>query len=423
MREPQTTVAVPGLRGPGIAGVAAMALVSLAFFGNSYVYDSIGPVAELLTRTAGLSDTQIGVLNAIYSAPNVLLVIFGGVLVDRFGAGRALTATAAICVAGAGLTAASAWFPSMAAGRLLFGIGAETLNIAVTVAAVDWFPTRHTALVLGVTLGFGRLGSFAADMSPSWAAPVYARGWQPPLVLAAGIALSSLVFSVAYQWLDARYRRSLPGSRTAAHPFSLRDVRAFGSSFWYLLGLCVLWYATILAFRSTFSIKYFQEAHGLSLAQAGALNSYVFLAALFTTPFFGWVCDRTGRYAGMLALGAALLPVSLLVMLGTSHLGLATVLIGVSYSLVPAAMWPLASRLVEPRLLGTAMGLMYAVQNAGIAGANVAAGTLNDAFHASAAHPSGYLPMMILFVVAGAIGFLLAVALWARGSRDPSAAG
>jgi MFS family permease len=421
MREPGSPADAPVPAGPGAFGILAMALVSLAFFGNSYVYDSIGPVAEILTRTVGFSDTQVGVLNAIYSAPNIVLVVFGGLLVDRFGAAKVMTATAAVCLAGAGLTAASSWFPSMAAGRFLFGIGAETFNIATTVAAINWYPTRHTALMLGVTLGFGRLGSFSADMSPSWASALYAGGWQPPLLLAAAIALSSLLLAMAYQWLDRRYRPAGPRSHAPSHPFSLRDVRGFGSRFWYLLGLCVLWYATILAFRSTFSIKYFQEAHGLSLADAGAINSYVFLAALFTTPFFGWVCDRTGRYAGMLAFGAMLLPISLGIMLGTTHLGVATVLIGVSYSLVPAAMWPLASRLVEPRLVGTAIGLMYAFQNAGIAGANVAAGRLNDTFGASAAHPGGYLPMMVLFISFGVAGSALAARLWARTGRAPSA--
>jgi hypothetical protein len=48
-----------------------------------------------------------------------------------------------------------------------------------------------------------------------------------------------------------------------------------------------------LAFRSTFSIKYFQHAHGLDLATAGAMNSYVFLAAMFATPHSaGYAIER-----------------------------------------------------------------------------------------------------------------------------------
>jgi len=73
----------------------------------------------------------------------------------------------------------------------------------------------------------------------------------------------------------------------------------------------------IFAFRSTFSIKYFQHVHGLDLAMAGAMNSYVFLAAMFATPAFGWLCDRDGSLRTMLAFGALLLPLSFVIMATT----------------------------------------------------------------------------------------------------------
>jgi nitrate/nitrite transporter NarK len=72
---------------PAIAWLVLL-LLAVVNYGNFYVYDSIGPVADLLQRERGFSDTQIGRLNAIYSLPNVLLILVGGVLVDRFGAGR-----------------------------------------------------------------------------------------------------------------------------------------------------------------------------------------------------------------------------------------------------------------------------------------------------------------------------------------------
>ena len=114
------------------AGLLAMALIALASFGNFYVYDSIGPVADMLQAQLGYSDMQIGTLNAIYSLPNVVLILTGGILVDRLGAGKTLTWTAGICLLGAILTAASPSFHVMAAGRLLFGIGSETFNIATS---------------------------------------------------------------------------------------------------------------------------------------------------------------------------------------------------------------------------------------------------------------------------------------------------
>ena len=392
-----------------------LALVSAALFGHYYVYDSIGPVAELLQAQRGFSDTQIGMLNAIYSLPNVVLVLVGGVLSDRFGPGRVTMWTAGICLGGAVLTAWGPGYEWMAAGRLLFGIGAETLNISTTAAVVPYFAGRHLAFAIGMTLAIGRMGSYAADMSPEWFAGAYATGWQGPMVIAAGFAGTSLVASVAYWWIDKRTGVTAP---RAEEKFVARDLLRFGTAYWFLLILCVLFYAVILAFRSTFSIKYFQHAHGLTLAAAGAMNSYVFLAAIFATPAFGWLSDRVGRYAPLLAFGAFLLPVSIVIMAATDwSLWVATVLVGVSYSLVPAVMWPLASKLVAAERLGTALGLMFVVQNAGVAGANLVAGWLNDRAGASVANPAGYLPMMWFFGLTSAAGFVFALLLWRVAGR------
>jgi MFS family permease len=272
---------------------------------------------------------------------------------------------------------------------------------------------------MGLNLAISRAGSFSADMSPSWFAHAYAQGWQPPLFIAAVFAATSFAAAVIYWLIDRRVR----GNTTAAEPaasqrFAFRDLLRFKTAYWFLLVLCVLWYAVILAFRSTFSIKYFQHAHDLSLATAGAMNSYVFLAAIFATPAFGWLCDRIGRYAPMLAFGALLLPIAIAIMALTHwSLWVATVLIGVSFSLVPAVMWPLTSKLVSPARFGTALGLMWVVQNAGIAGANLVAGWLNDSAGASALNPAGYQPMMAFFGAMSTLGFVFALLLWLTAGR------
>ncbi len=393
------------------------AFIALANFGNFYVYDSIGPVADLLQRQRGFSDTQIGMLNAIYSLPNIVLLLVGGILVDRYGAARMMVWTGSVCLAGTLLTALSPDFTGMAAGRLLFGIGAETFNIATLAAVVKYFSSRHLAFAVGLSIAIGRAGAFSADMSPTWFAGAYAGGWQPPLIIATLLAALSLVMATGYWWLDRRSAVSANATGVARR-MPLGDVLRFGPAYWYLLVLCVLWYSVIFAFRSTFSIKYFQHAHGLELAAAGAINAWVFLAALFATPAFGWLCDRIGRYAPMLAFGALLLPIAIAVMAAThGSLWVGTVLIGVSFSLVPAVMWPLTARLVPEQRLGTALGLMWVVQNAGMAGANLVAGGLNDAFGASALNPAGYQPMMLFFFTSGALGFGFALLLWMTAGR------
>ena len=395
-----------------------LALMALANFGNFYVYDSIGPVADLLQQQRDFSDSQLGMLNAIYSLPNIVLLLIGGMLVDRFGAGRMLVWTGLICLAGTALTAFSPAFPGMATGRLLFGIGAETFNIATMAAVVKYFAGRNLAFAIGASIALGRAGAFSADMSPTWFAGAYAGGWQPPLIIATLLAALSVAAVAIYWWLDRSRGHADPNAPGPSRNFSLRDLADFGPAYWYLLLLCVLWYAVIFAFRSTFAIKYFQHAHGLDLAAAGAINAWVFLAALFATPAFGWLCDRTGRYAPWLAFGAMLLPVSIAVMaVSGASLWIGTVLIGVSFSLVPAVMWPLTARLVPESRFGTALGLMWVVQNAGMAGANLLAGWLNDSYGASALNPAGYQPMMLFFFVAGALGFVFAVMLWRSAGR------
>jgi MFS family permease len=84
---------------------------------------------------------------------------------------------------------------------------------------------------------------------------------------------------------------------------------------------------------------------------------------------------------------------------------------------VPAVLWPLASRLVPPARVGAAFALLSVGLNLGIAGANLAAGALNDAAGAGAANPAGYDPMMAFFAAAGGFGFLLALLLWRTTER------
>jgi MFS family permease len=405
-------------RGRTVAWVV-LALLAVAYYGNYYVYDSVGPVADLLERQRGFSDSQIGMLNAIYSLPNIVLILLGGILVDRFGAARMLVWTAAICLAGALLTALSPGFGGMALGRLLFGIGGETFGIAVMAGIVKYFSGQNLAFAMGSVLAIARSGSFSADMSPTWFSGAYAAGWQPPLIIAVVFAALSLAGTIGYWWLDRRNRSSAsaaPGG--SAQRFAFRDLLGFGPAYWYLLLLCVLWYSAMFAFRSTFSIKYFQHAHGLELAAAGAINAWVFLAALFATPAFGWLCDRIGRYAPMLAFGALLLPLAIAVMaVSPWSLWVGTVLIGISFSLVPAVMWPLTAKLVPPEKFGTAVGLMWVVQNLGIGGANLVAGWLNDAFDAGPQNPAGYDSMMLFFFASGALGFATAMMLWRTAGR------
>jgi MFS family permease len=401
---------------PAVWRWAVLVAISVAMFGNYYVYDSIAPVADLLQRQLGYTDTQLGLLNAIYSLPNIVVVLIGGVIVDRFGTHLSTLAFAVVCLVGAVVTAVSPSFPVMAAGRLIFGLGAESMIVAVTVAIGQWFVGRQLGFAFGVNLSIARAGSYSADYSTSWFKPLYDLGWQPPLWLAAGMSLLAVAACVVYYLMDRQVARQYDAPRPApSDRFVWSDLWRFNRSFWYIVGLCVTFYSVIFPFRSTFAIKYFQHAHGVTLQEAGALNGYVFLAAIIATPLFGLVADRVGHRAGLMAFGCFLLAASFPILAYTNaNLWVSTVLIGIAFSLVPAVIWPAVPYLVEPNRLGTAYGVMVMVQAMGLTSINVVAGALNDANGASETNPAGYTPMLWLFLILSLFGFVFAFLLRMR---------
>ena len=94
--------------------------LSIAMFGNYYVYDALSPLADVLKQQLGFSDSNIGLLQAIYSFPNIFTVVIGGVLIDRLGLRRSLMIFAVLCLIGPAITVASGHLWLMATGRLIF---------------------------------------------------------------------------------------------------------------------------------------------------------------------------------------------------------------------------------------------------------------------------------------------------------------
>lgn len=393
-----------------------LALFSAAIAGCYYEYDAIAPIADFLRTQRGFSQAQIGLLNAVFSLPNVVLALAGGMLIDRYGAARVAIVTSGLCLLGAVLTAVADPYSVMVVGRLIFGVSEEALFIALLAGLAQWFAGGGMALAMALFFSLARIGSYAADTSPDWARAVYARGWQSPLWLGALITGASFLAALIYFVGFAR-PAAPPGPAGERQGIVWADIVRFDRSFWYILVLNVLFASVFFPFRSTFAIEFFQDAKGLTLQQAGLANSWVFFAAIFATPLFGFIADRRGHRAMMMTFGTLLLPTTFLI-LGTTHwsLWISTALMGISFSVVPAVIWPSTAMLVEPRRLGTAYGLINLLQNLGLAVCNLAAGWLNDRAHAGPRNPAGYDPMLWFFGVIGFIAFLSVFVLWRRES-------
>lgn len=428
-----------------------LVFISLAMFGNYYVYDCIGPLAPLLAKQ-GFSDASIGLLQAIYSFPNIVMVLIGGIIIDRIGTKKSTLLFGVLCLAGAAVTAwpetpalaplgvavngllnVFGWLlgvssvpPTvavMAAGRLLFGLGAESLIVAVTTAIARWFKGKELSFAFGLNLTISRLGSLGAQVSPTWAGFAY-RSWQGPLVLSVGFAAFCIIGAVSY-WILESYaaRRYALGDAGKTDKVVFRDLWGFGRSYWFIVLLCVTFYAGIFPFQ-TFAQKYFIDARGTSPEYASLLIGMLTTFAMIGTPAFGALVDRVGRRASLMFVGGILLiPVYAIIGYTNVSLWVPMAMMGIAFSLIPAIMWPSVAYVVEESKLGTAYGLMTMVQNIGLFAFNLLVGALNDHAHASAANPAGYHAGMVWAF--SAFGFLALVFafLLRQGERGPSAHG
>jgi len=86
-------------------------------------------------------------------------------------------------------------------------------------------------------------------------------------------------------------------------------------------------------------------------------------------------------------------------------------LLGVAFSLVPAAMWPSMVKLVKDKEIGTAYGLMYSIQNLGLWGIPILAGIILDKTNPGNPKTLNYTGTMIMFTTLGLIGLLFALLL------------
>jgi Na+/melibiose symporter-like transporter len=86
-------------------------------------------------------------------------------------------------------------------------------------------------------------------------------------------------------------------------------------------------------------------------------------------------------------------------------------MMGITFSLIPALMWPSVAYIVEERRLGSAYAVMTLIQQIGVAFLNWIIGVTNDYAGASAQNPEGYIPGMWIFSVLGVFGLLFAILL------------
>lgn len=405
--------------------LAWMALIfaSLTMFGNYYLYDSVAYVSVELEKLLSFTDAQFGGLYSMYSVAAIIVLIFSGIFIDKFGTRKSIFIFGLICALSGFITAFSTNAFFMLASRFVLGFGAEPLIVAVTVAIAKWFKGKLLGLALGMNLFIARLGSIAADWSRTWGGKYYDGTLESPLLLAASIGLLCVGGALFYYFIELKAEKSgILDKAGETDKLELKSLFSFSPSFWFVVLLCVTFYSAIFPFRG-FAPKYFQYAHDLAPEVAGKLNSILPTTALFATPLIGLLIDLIGKRASMMFIGAALIvPVFLLMAYSGVTLYVPVAMLGIAFSLIPAVMWPSVAYIVEEKRLGTGYALMTLIQQVGVALFALLIGWANDTQQASKTNPEGYNLGMWLFSILGILAFVFSFLLF-KAETGPNSHG
>ena len=386
----------------------AVILISLMMFFAYMFVDMMSPLQSLIEGQRGWSPDVFGA----YGSSEYLLNVFGfliiaGIILDKMGIRFTGTLSASLMVIGAVIKfyAVSDWFvgseldatltswqfmdlPGTALlaclGFMIFGCGCEMAGITVSRAIAKWFKGKEMAMAMGLEMAIARIGVFAIfTMSPAVAnSEMFAfipTSVVKPVFLCTVLLIVGLICFLVFNIMDKKLDKQLAAAGEAEEAtndeeFKIGDVKVILSSkiFWLVALLCVLYYSAIFPFQK-YAVNMFENNLHLTAEEAASIFRWFPIGAALITPFLGGFLDKRGKGATMLILGAILMIschlVFALVLPKFPNLVLAyaaIVVLGVSFSLVPAALWPSVPKLMPERYLGSAYSLIFWVQNVGL---------------------------------------------------------
>ena len=418
-------------------------VASMMFFAYMFV-DVMSPLMSLVEGNLGWSSSTFGTYAASEFILNVCgFLLIAGVILDKLGVRFSGILSAGLMVAGAAIKfiGISEWFQATAfaqwlgtwwvempasakmasLGFMIFGCGSEMEGTNVSKILAKWFKGKEMALAMGPEMAIARLGVFAV----MWIAPIISRSFGGSLLAPVGfcgaLLCIGLINFVIFGIMDKKFDKQLAEAGMAVseggsdEEFHLSDLGAIFKSkmFWIVALLCVLYYSAIFPFQR-YATNFLELTLDISAEEGAQLFSCFPILAMVLTPFLGFVLDRVGKGASMLMIGSVIMTAChlcfafLLPVFPYKWLALLIIVIlGVSFSLVPAALWPSVPKIIDEKILGSAYCLIFWVQNIGLCFVPKIIGALKMS-------TGGYLVPMIVFSSFGVLALLLSLVLKAE---------
>lgn len=426
----------------------ALLIVSFTMMFGYFFTDVMSPLEPLLTAAKedgglglGWSSDEYGFFSGAYGYFNVflLLLFFGGIILDKFGI-RFTGVMSTILMFGGALikwyavghdftgTIAVPFFGTYqtqvvlaALGFSIYGVGCEIAGITVSKVIVKWFTGHELALAMGVQVALARLGTagalgFALPFA-KWMGGVSASVGLGAALLCAGVIVF-LVYCVMDKKEDAS-AAAVQGEPEEGFKFSDLKVLLTTTGFWYVAVLCLMFYAGVFPFLK-FATKLMIFKYGVAEDVAGLIPAMLPFGTIFLTPLFGSIYDKYGKGATLMLIGSVLLTCVHIIFalpFGTWILAVAVmVVLGIAFGLVPSAMWPSVPKIIPMKLLGTAYALIFYIQNIGLALVPVWIGKVNQA-NTGANGVIDYTETMTIFALFGVVAIVISLLLMWEDKR------
>ena len=368
----------------------ALIIVSFSMFGAYYFNYALSPVKPMLESILGWNSSDFGIYTSSYTWFNVFLfmLIFSGIVLDKMGVRFTGLAATLMMTIGTGLNywALRHVFPEgamifgiktqviiSAIGFGIFGVGTEAGGITVSKAVVKWFKGKEMALAMGMQMSIARLGTAVALGIALPLAKTYS--YSSPVLLAFVFMLIALSAFIIYTFMDKKLEASIAQSNRGnaeEEAFELKDILFIikNKGFWYIAILCVLFYSAVFPFLF-YSVDLMINKYHVNPNLAGSIPALLPIGTIFLTPLFGTVYDKKGKGATIMIIGSVILifvhGMLTIPFLNAWWLAAALVIIlGIGFSLVPAAMWPSVPKIIPEKHLGTAYAVIFWIQNIGL---------------------------------------------------------
>lgn len=385
----------------------ALVILSFAMFAGYMFTEVISPLKPIMERTLAMNSSDFGFITSAYGVFNVflLMLIFVGIFLDKFGIRFSTIASGVIMIIGGTIKYAA--FKGLIGnpdtiisiinfkistqvfwagfGFAVFGVGVEYAGITVSKAVAKWFKGKEIALAMGMQVAIARVGSFA----PLAFGAKIANTYDVPTTILIVIVflILGLIGFFYYNIMDKKLDKQIGEEAdlsVAEDEFKISDLGVIigNRGFWLIALLCVFFYSTVFPFYK-YGPDLMVNKFGVSEDWAGVLPSLVPFGTMLLTPIFGSIYDKRGKGASIMILGAVLLIIVHVIF----YLPFITsvvaaffnvLLLGIAFSLVPSAMWPSVPKIIPEKQLGSAYAVIFWVQNFGLWGIPLAVGIVLD---------------------------------------------